>query len=142
MRAFRAATLDADLDLAARAFHETHARFDARRAALILSAVYKWYREDFGADDREVALRACEWLPGPEAARVREALGGANSNANANANANGGVFRGLAHESTTGRATGTPTRRRFGGGGRERRRREGHRVRDARVTRAGVETWE
>ena len=96
VRAFRAATLDADLDLAARAFHETHARFDARAGRLILSAVYKWYREDFGADDGEVALRACEWLPGPEAARVREALGGANSNANSNAN--GGVFRGLAYE--------------------------------------------
>ena len=55
LRAWRAASLEADLDAAARAF------INHPRAALVLasgglrtSSIYKWFREDFGGDEAGV----------------------------------------------------------------------------------------
>lgn len=53
-RAWRGATLAADLDQAARTYvnHPRAAQVTAK--GLILSSIYKWYAEDFGADDAAV----------------------------------------------------------------------------------------
>lgn len=54
LRAWRGATLAADLDQAARAYvnHPRAAQVTAK--GLILSSIYKWYAEDFGADEAAV----------------------------------------------------------------------------------------
>ena len=52
---FRAETLEADLDTAARAYvnHPRGARFD-QRGRLTVSSIYLWFQEDFGGDDAGV----------------------------------------------------------------------------------------
>lgn len=52
---FKATTLEADLNSAARAYvnHPRAARFD-RRGRLIVSSIYVWFQEDFGGDDTGV----------------------------------------------------------------------------------------
>ncbi len=53
-RAWRGATLDADLDAAARAYINSPrgARFEGNR--LVVSSIYKWFREDFGGTEKGV----------------------------------------------------------------------------------------
>ena len=55
LRAWRAETLEADLDAAARAF-VNHSRGAALLlgASLRVSSIYRWFREDFGGDDAGV----------------------------------------------------------------------------------------
>lgn len=55
MRAWRAASLEADLDAAAAAFvnHPRGAAF-LPSGGLRVSSIYKWFREDFGGDDAGV----------------------------------------------------------------------------------------
>jgi hypothetical protein len=55
-RAFRAATLEADLDAAARAYVNSARGLSVGANGLTLSTIYRWFKEDFGAD--ESALRA------------------------------------------------------------------------------------
>ena len=52
---FNAATLEPDLDTAARAYvnHPRGARLDPR-GRLIVSSIYEWFQEDFGGDDAGV----------------------------------------------------------------------------------------
>jgi hypothetical protein len=54
LRAWRGATLAADLDQAARAYVNHPRAVKVTAKGLILSSIYKWYREDFGADDAAV----------------------------------------------------------------------------------------
>ena len=78
-------TLDRDLGLAATGFCEDDANVSARvsqtsNGATVLivtvSALFRWYRGDFGANDREVLERVEAWCPPGSAKRrvLREAL--------------------------------------------------------------------
>ena len=78
-------TLDRDLGLAATGFCEDDANVSARvsRASngatvflVKVSALFRWYRGDFGANDREVLERVEAWCPPGSAKRrvLREAL--------------------------------------------------------------------
>lgn len=53
-RAWRGATLAQDLDQAARAYVNHPRAVQVTAKGLVLSSIYKWYREDFGADDAAV----------------------------------------------------------------------------------------
>lgn len=53
-RAWRRASLGADLDQAARAYVNHPRAVQVTAKGLILSSIYKWYREDFGPDDAAV----------------------------------------------------------------------------------------
>lgn len=66
---FAAAGLDAALDAAARDFvgHPRGVRFDG--AALVVSSVYRWFREDFGGDDAGILAHLRRHAP--PALRVR-----------------------------------------------------------------------
>jgi hypothetical protein len=64
--AWRAETLDADLDAAARAFvgHPRGVRLDAQ-GRLRLSSIYKWFAADFGADERQLIAHLAAYAPEP-----------------------------------------------------------------------------
>ena len=71
-RAWRAASLEADLDAAARAF------INHPRAAMVLpdgrlrvSSIYKWFREDFGGDDAGVVAHLRRYAAPPLAASLQ-----------------------------------------------------------------------
>ena len=76
-------TLDRDLRLAATGFCEDDANVSARvsptsrdTVIVTVSALFRWYRGDFGASDREVLERVEAWCPPGSAKRraLREAL--------------------------------------------------------------------
>ena len=76
-------TLDRDLRLAATGFCEDDANVSARVSPtsrdtvfVTVSALFRWYRGDFGASDREVLERVEAWCPPGSAKRraLREAL--------------------------------------------------------------------
>lgn len=71
LRAWRGATLAADLDQAARAYVNHPRAVQATAKGLILSSIYKWYREDFGADEAAVLSH----LNGYAAPPLRAVLG-------------------------------------------------------------------
>ncbi|WP_137127246.1 DUF547 domain-containing protein [Roseomonas sp. HF4] len=75
-RAFRAATLEADLDDAARAF-VNHPRGVAVRSdgRLVVSSIYHWFREDFGGTDAGVIAHLRRHAAPPLAARLAAAGG-------------------------------------------------------------------
>ena len=96
-------TLDRDLGLAATGFCEDDANvrasvcprtsFDSRaRTTTVLnvtvSALFRWYRGDFGANDREVLERVEAWCPPGSAKRrvLREALDRPNSSRDSSRN--------------------------------------------------------
>jgi hypothetical protein len=53
-RAWRAHTLDEDLDAAARAYVNHPRGVTVTDRGLVISRIYKWYQEDFGGDDAGV----------------------------------------------------------------------------------------
>jgi Protein of unknown function, DUF547 len=53
-KAWRAETLDADLDVAAREFINHKRGVSVVAGKLRVSSIYKWFRDDFGADDAAV----------------------------------------------------------------------------------------
>ncbi|MCC5995571.1 MAG: DUF547 domain-containing protein [Oceanicaulis sp.] len=53
-RAWRAHTLDEDLDAAARAYVNHPRGVTVTDQGLVISRIYKWYQEDFGGDDSGV----------------------------------------------------------------------------------------
>lgn len=67
-RTWRSATLNADLQAAARAYvnHPRGVRVTPR--GLVLSSIYKWYRADFGSDDAAVLAHLARYA----APRLRE----------------------------------------------------------------------
>jgi hypothetical protein len=71
-RAWRAATLEADLDAAARAF-VNHPRAAALIAGggLRVSSIYRWFREDFGGDDAGILLHLRRFAGPPLAEALR-----------------------------------------------------------------------
>jgi hypothetical protein len=70
-RAFRAATLEAELDAAARAFvnHPRGARANAD-GTLMVSSIYHWFREDFGGDEAGVLAHLARHAAPPLAATL------------------------------------------------------------------------
>lgn len=70
-RGFRAAGLDAMLDAAARDFvnHPRGAGFDPR-GRLVVSSIYRWFREDFGGDDGGVLAHLVRFATPDHAARI------------------------------------------------------------------------
>ncbi|CAH0134922.1 DUF547 domain-containing protein [Roseomonas sp. CECT 9278] len=75
-RAFRAATLEAELDDAARAF-VNHPRGVSVQpdGRLRVSSIYQWFREDFGGDDAGVIAHLRRHAAPPLAARLAQATG-------------------------------------------------------------------
>jgi hypothetical protein len=71
--------LDEELTLASKAFCEDSVTFDADANALTVSAILKWYRSDFGADDAAVARRVLTWLQGDTKTALENALRRENS---------------------------------------------------------------
>jgi len=70
-RAFRAATLEADLDDAARAF-VNHPRGASLQpdGRLVVSSIYHWFKEDFGGTDAGVIAHLRRYAAPPLAARL------------------------------------------------------------------------
>ncbi|MBS7788534.1 DUF547 domain-containing protein [Roseococcus sp. SDR] len=72
LRAWRAASLEADLDAAARAF-VNHPRGAALLpgGGLRVSSIYRWFREDFGGDDAGVITHLARYAAPPLAGALR-----------------------------------------------------------------------
>jgi hypothetical protein len=73
-RAWRADTLDADLDAAARAYvnHPRGVRVDANGGVRV-SSIYRWFREDFGTSDANVIAHLRRHASPELAARLQRA---------------------------------------------------------------------
>jgi hypothetical protein len=73
-QAWTAATLDPDLDAAARAFLRDPARnqISPGRAPIRLSSIFKWFREDFGGSDDSVRAFVARYLDEPDRAWLLE----------------------------------------------------------------------
>lgn len=71
-RAWRASTLEADLDAAARAYvnHPRGASVD-KKGSLRVSSLYKWYRKDFGSSDAGVIEHLRRYAVEPLSGRLR-----------------------------------------------------------------------
>ncbi len=70
-RAWRAPTLDADLDAAARAYvNHPRGASVGRNRSLRVSSLYKWYREDFGSGDAGVIRHLRRYASEPLAAQL------------------------------------------------------------------------
>ena len=65
LKAWRGATLDADLDAAAAAYvnHPRGVRFEGE--ALVVSSTYSWYQRDFGRNDAEVIAHLVKYAADP-----------------------------------------------------------------------------
>lgn len=71
-KAWRAATLDADLDAAARAY-VNHARGVTVAAdGLRVSSIYKWFKQDFGGTDASLLAHFRRYAEGPTAAALKK----------------------------------------------------------------------
>lgn len=70
--AWRAATLDADLDAAARAYVNHPRGVTVNENGLVVSRIYRWFREDFGASDEGVIEHLLRFAE-PELAEAIEA---------------------------------------------------------------------
>jgi hypothetical protein len=68
-RAWRAETLRADLDAAARAYVNSPRGVRATERGLVVSRIYRWYREDFGGDEAGVIAHLRRFA-GPELTRA------------------------------------------------------------------------
>lgn len=70
-RAWRPATLEAELEAATRAFvnDPTRNRFDAGARTAHLSRIFDWYTEDFVRDGESVATYVARYVADPELAR-------------------------------------------------------------------------
>lgn len=70
-RAFRAGSLDADLDSAARIFvnHPRGARIEGDR--LVVSSIYRWFIEDFSGTDAGAIAHLARYAAPPLAAQLR-----------------------------------------------------------------------
>jgi hypothetical protein len=71
-RAWRAETLHADLHAAARAFVNSPRGVRATDRGLVVSRIYRWYREDFGGDEAGVLAHLRQFAE-PELARAIDA---------------------------------------------------------------------
>lgn len=73
LRAFRGATLGPALDAAARAYvnHSRAVRFDGD--ALVVSSIYEWYADDFGASDASVIAHLLRYAAAPLRVRLQAA---------------------------------------------------------------------
>lgn len=75
-RAWRAETLNADLDAAARAYinhpRGVHVRTEAGRPHLIISKIYDWFAEDFGRSEASVLTHLRTYGEGETAAILAE----------------------------------------------------------------------
>jgi len=73
-QAWNAATLDADLDAATRAFlrDPTRNRFDAGSDSIQLSSIFKWFAADFGGSDDAVRAFVARYLDDPRRRWVLE----------------------------------------------------------------------
>jgi hypothetical protein len=71
-RAWRASTLEVDLDAAARAYvnHPRGASLD-KKGSLRVSSLYKWYREDFGSSDAGVIEHLRRYAVEPLSGRLQ-----------------------------------------------------------------------
>lgn len=67
---FVAATLDADLDAAARAFINSPRGVRTERGGLVLSSIFKWYVKDFGGSERAVLDHLRHYATGDLAAAL------------------------------------------------------------------------
>jgi len=114
-------TLDRDLGLAATGFCEDDANVSARvsRASngatvflVKVSALFRWYRGDFGANDREVIERVEAWCPPGSAKQrvLREALDRPSRN---NSSRNNSPLLRLAYAPYDWSADATPESRRY-----------------------------
>jgi hypothetical protein len=71
-RAWRAASLEADLDAAARAFvNHTRAAALLQGGGLRVSSIYRWFREDFGGDDAGILAHLRRYAAPPLAEALR-----------------------------------------------------------------------
>ena len=76
-KAWRPATLDADLDAAARAFvaHDRGLSVDDD-GEVDASSIYRWFREDFGGTEEGVLRHVLPYAEGAKRAAVEAALAG------------------------------------------------------------------
>jgi hypothetical protein len=73
MRPWAAATLEADLDQAARAFINSRRGVDIVDKGLKVSSIYKWFIEDFGGNDAGILAHLRKYAQGNLAAAMTEA---------------------------------------------------------------------
>ena len=75
-KAWRAETLDADLDAAARAFvaHPRGVSVDEGEGEIDASSIYKWFREDFGGSERGVLEHVARYATGSKLAAINAAI--------------------------------------------------------------------
>ena len=70
-KAWRAATLDVDLDAAARAYVNSPRGVIVRENGLQVSTIYKWFREDFGDSEEGVIAHLLEYAEPALAEQIR-----------------------------------------------------------------------
>lgn len=76
VQVYTAEAIDAELDLAARAFleHDANCCIDLEHQTLYLNRILGWYKGDFGGDPRAVASGLLEWLNGPKKTQLETLL--------------------------------------------------------------------
>lgn len=72
MTAWEGATLDEDLDVAARAYiaHDRGIKVEGRRVTA--SSIYKWFKEDFGTNDQEILDHIRQYATGDKAEALKD----------------------------------------------------------------------
>lgn len=73
IKVFTPAAIDAELDLAARAFMQMaeNLTVDEGNKTLCTTKIVSWYKSDFGGSDSEVAQTLLRWLPSGQQQRVQ-----------------------------------------------------------------------
>lgn len=71
LRAWRAETLEADLEVAARAYVSHPRGVTVTDGGLVISRIYKWYEEDFGGDDEGVIAHVLRFAEPELAEQIR-----------------------------------------------------------------------
>lgn len=71
---FRGATLERDLDAAAREFLNSQRGVAIEGGKLVLSGILKWYRRDFGGDERAVLAHVARYAEGERAEAIARGL--------------------------------------------------------------------
>ncbi|MGB0905991.1 MAG: DUF547 domain-containing protein [Maricaulaceae bacterium] len=71
---WRAETLDADRELAAKAFINSPRGVGLQKRGLKLSSIYKWFKEDFGGSKKNVLAHIEEYAEGDLAAAIENGM--------------------------------------------------------------------